>query len=76
MPKEDLLGFLAHQGGANYISDLRKEEFHISLTYAIEGVESMAYTVGEWNDALDYLTGIKKPVKSPQEGKKALLEAL
>lgn len=74
--EEGLLEFLAHQVGAGYISDLRKDDFHSELISCIESVKSTAYPVNEWVDVLDYLTGIKRIIESPEEGKKALLEAL
>lgn len=74
--EEGLLEVLTHQVGANYISDLRKEEFRNSLIGAIESIDSTAYAVGEWVDVLDYLTGIKTQIQSPDAGRKMLLEAL
>lgn len=74
--EEGLLEFLTHRVGANYISDLRKDEFHDALINTIEEIDSISYTVDEWSDLLDYLTGIKKTISTPQEGKQTLLEAL
>ncbi|MBU3877950.1 hypothetical protein HGO97_019285 [Faecalicatena sp. AGMB00832] len=74
--EEGLLEVLTHQVGANYISDLRKNSFHESLISVIENLESSAYSVKEWCDVLDYLSGKKLEIGSPQEGKKALIQAL
>ncbi|GAA0796297.1 hypothetical protein GCM10008910_16740 [Faecalicatena orotica] len=74
--EEGLLEVLTHRVGANYISDLRKDEFRNSLIGAIESIDSTAYAVGEWSDVLDYLTGMKTQISNPEEGKKTLLRAL
>ncbi len=74
--EEGLLEVLTHQVGANYISDLRKSSFHNPLVRAVESLESSIYTVDEWSDVLDYLSGKKPEIRDPQEGKEALLHAL
>lgn len=74
--EEGLLEVLTHQVGANYISDLRKNVFHDPLIKMIENLESSAYSIAEWRDVLDYLSGRKPEIRSSEEGKKALLEAL
>ena len=74
--EEGLLAVLTHQVGANYISDLRKNVFHDPLIKVIENLESSAYSIAEWRDVLDYLSGRKPEIRSSEEGKKALLEAL
>ena len=74
--EEGLLEFLAHQVGASYISDLRKDDFHRELINCIEKIKSTDYPINEWVDVLDYLTGIKRRIESPEEGKEALLEVL
>lgn len=77
MTKEDgLLEFLAQQVGVNYISDLRNNMYHKDIVSCIENVDGTTYFVREWLDVLDYLTGTTKKIQSPEEGKKALLEAL
>ena len=74
--EEGLLEFLAHQVGASYISDVREGDFHRDLSNCIERMKSTDYPTNEWVDVLDYLTGIKRRIESPEEGKEALLEAL
>lgn len=74
--EEGLLEVLTHQVGANYISDLRKQSFHESLISAIENLESSLYSIEEWRDVLDYLSGNRAEIGSTQEGKEALLQAL
>ena len=53
-----------------------KDDFHRELINCIEKIKSTDYPINEWVDVLDYLTGIKRRIESPEEGKEALLEVL
>lgn len=73
---EGLLELLMCQVGAGYISDLRKEVFHRTMVQHIREIHSEEYSVGEWQDVINYLTGKKKEIRTSEEGKDVLLESL
>ena len=72
-----LLERCTEEVGCTYLSDLRyldtKERFR--LAGAVEQIPPGEYSLTEWNDALDYLTG-GAPAPSTGEAKQRLLLGL
>lgn len=72
-----LLEYLAKRAGLQYLSDLhylsRQEQCHLSRE--ISRIPAEAFLTAEWNDALDYLTGLP-PEPSAPDAREALLQHL
>lgn len=72
-----LLEYLAQRAGLQYLSDLhylsRQEQCHLSRE--ISRIPAEAFLTAEWNDALDYLTGLT-PEPSAPDAREALLQYL
>jgi hypothetical protein len=50
---EELLGFTS----LNYISDLRNCENALLVRAAVQRINLLAYSTGEWSEAAEYITG-------------------
>lgn len=72
---KNLLDELAGQLGYIYLSDLHRAERR-ELRRCLRAVRPEAYSLREWNDAAQYLTGDKINASARTEAKRLLLEAL
>lgn len=70
-----LLEELAGQLGCMYISDLHRAERR-ELRCCLRTVHAEAYSLWEWNDAAQYLTGREKRFSGQKEAKKFLMDVL
>ena len=72
-----LLEYLAQRASCQYLSDLRylnrQEQCHLSRE--VSRIPAQAFRTAEWNDALDYLTGLP-PEPSAPDAREALLQHL
>ena len=70
-----LIDYLAHKVGAVYISDLRYREKvpRFCLYREICDLEPEDFSLGEWTDALQYLTGCGESAATESAAKEALL---
>ena len=73
-----LLDVMALQMGCEYLSDLHYIDDHqrLHLARQLEKVEARDTDLFEWNDALEYLAGVKTPCSSAEQAKAALIAAL
>ena len=72
---KSLLEELAGQLGYVYLSDLHRTGSW-ELRNCLRDVPAEAYSLREWNDAVQYLTGNTPRVSSPAAAKRFLLEVL
>ena len=72
---KSLLEELAGQLGYVYLSDLHRTGSW-ELRNCLRDVPAEAYSLREWNDAAQYLTGDKINASARTEAKRLLLEAL
>ena len=72
---KSLLEELAGQLGYVYLSDLHRTGSG-ELRNCLRDVPAEAYSLREWNDAVQYLTGSTPRVSSPAAAKRFLLEVL
>ena len=72
-----LLERCTEEVGCTYLSDLRylHTEERFRLAGAVEQIPPGAYSLAEWNDALDYLAG-GEPAPSTGEAKQRILLGL
>lgn len=75
--EQSLLDLLSIQMGCMYLSDLRflSPEQRRYLAHKLERMTPREEDVWEWNDALDYLTGVP-PEKTAQAAKVRLVHLL
>ena len=52
-----LLDYLAYEAGCLYLSDLLNPYYWPSVRQALQRLDSRMYSLWEWNDAAEYLTG-------------------
>ena len=76
--KMALLDVMAVQAGCMYLSDLHYiDDFQRKrLACALERVTARDEDLFDWNDALEYITGKKKPHPSAEKAKADLIAAL
>ncbi len=67
-----LLEDLAARSGCDYLSDLKQSE---NLKKILLTVDLYAYDIGEWNDAVKYLTERETVCACAEDAVKALLTA-
>ena len=72
---KSLLEELAGQFGYVYLSDLHRTGRR-ELSRCLRDVPAEAYSLREWNDAVEYLTGKKIHASGRSEAKESLLDAL
>lgn len=53
---QGLLDRIAHQINCLYLSDLRNPAYMPSIRDAIIRIDASEYPLGEWNDAVQYIT--------------------
>ena len=72
-----LLEFLQYKVGCDYLSDLRHMDAwqKTAALHALRQVPAGAGSLGDWNDALDYLAQVP-PVSTAQEAKGRLMSEL
>lgn len=70
-----LLEDLAGQLGCMYLSDLHRAERR-RLSRCLQTFRAETYSLWEWNDAAQYLTGTEIRFSSQEAAKKFLLDAL
>lgn len=75
--EQSLLEYLSVQMGCIYLSDLHflSEGKRRILAQWLEQLEAREQDIREWNDALEYLTGLL-PKQTSREAKSSLLVAL
>lgn len=73
--KKGLLDHMAEQMGRFCLSDLRSVE-HQCLCTCLEELPAEAYSLWEWTDAVQYLTGNNKSFSSRSEARDFLIHAL
>lgn len=73
--KKGLLDHMAEQTGSLYLSDLRYMEQR-RLCACLQELPAEAYSLWEWTDAAQYLTGVGKCFSSRSEAKDFLLHTL
>lgn len=73
-----LLDAMALQMGCEYLSDLHYIDDHQRrrLARKLETVEARDADLFEWNDALEYLTGVNTPQPNAEQAKSVLIAAL
>ena len=74
--KQDLLEKLSQDLDCLYLSDLRSPLRAGELERAAENLNAAAYSLREWADAINYITGQDKEFQSPQEAKNYLCRSL
>ena len=57
---EDLLEFIQHIIGCEYISDLRSEDYNERARHLLDKLDHSYYSFDSIKDALEYLSKIKK----------------
>lgn len=55
-----LLEYLAAKAGCMYLSDLHQPVYQYMLPRIIRQMDADAYSLTEWNDAVQYITGETK----------------
>ena len=72
-----LLEHLAYIGGLEYLSDLHylDRAGRNRIAQALENISSESVSLWEWNDALNYLTGVG-PAASPSAARELLIEQM
>ena len=70
-----LLDYLAYKMGCAYLSDLKfLKGWQITRLYTeIEKIQAEAFSSKEWNDALEYLTGMTSAEKTAKKSRECLL---
>jgi hypothetical protein len=68
-----LLEFLHYRTGCMFLSDLHWTQDMESVQRVLRNVEPNRYEVGEWEEAIDYLSGIRKSFSSSAEAKQFIL---
>lgn len=75
-PTQELLETLAQALSCQYLSDLKAPELADRLDRALLQLDPDAFAVGQWHDAMLYLTGRESTAAVAAEIKQALLAAL
>lgn len=72
-----LLEYLAYISGSKYLSDLHYLDGtgRNRIAQALENISSESVSLWEWNDALNYLTGVG-PAASPSAARELLIEQM
>lgn len=68
-----LLETIKSQVGCMFISDLHDHNLLIRIQHRLHKINAEDYTLCEWIDAVEYITGIKKQFKTAMDAKKFLL---
>ena len=72
-----LLEYLAYISGSEYLSDLHylDRAGRNRIAQALENISSESVSLWEWNDALNYLTGVG-PAASPSAARELLIKQM
>lgn len=62
-----LLEYLAAKAGCMYLSDLHQPMYSLMLGHIIRGMEIERFSLMEWNDAVQYITGKTKNFAAREE---------
>ena len=69
-----LLDFIAHRVPCEYLSDLHwKHQLLPDIQRVIQEIPLAQYDLREWNDAVQYVTGLNRSFESKQEAYDFLL---
>ena len=67
--KKGLLDCLIQLVGCNYLSDMHSDEYIPFVCKAVSQLNEDDYSVREWNDAVYYITKVKREFKDPTDAK-------
>ena len=62
-----LLEILSFKAGCIYLSDLRRPEFLPAVRRAVHTISTDRFSLWEWRDAVDYITGENLSFESAEE---------
>ena len=68
-----LLARLQELSGCQYLSDLHSSFYIEDSIYAVRTVSISSYSMGEWEEAFRYITGVRTEFKSKEELVKNLI---
>ncbi|MCI1721890.1 MAG: hypothetical protein LKM35_00535 [Lachnospiraceae bacterium] len=74
-PKPEILSVLSRKTGCTYISDLHFAGADLILK-AVSNIPEESYSLSEWADAGNYLTGSRREYKDTAEARMHILEWL
>lgn len=69
----DLLEFLTLKSCCMYLSDLHNRENLLSVQHAVRGLDTSLFSLAEWNDAVQYITGEDVSFPSREEAVQYLM---
>ena len=70
MPEKSQGGLLArlqNLSGCQYLSDLHSSFYIEDIIYAVRMVSISSYSMGEWEEAFRYITGVRMEFRSKDE---------
>ena len=70
MPEKSQGGLLArlqNLSGCQYLSDLHSPFYIDDIIYAVRTVSISSYSMGEWEEAFRYITGVRMEFRSKDE---------
>ena len=70
-----LLEFLTLKSCCMYLSDLHNRENLLSVQHVIRGIDPALFSLEEWNDAVQYITGEDVNFQTCEEAAQYLLMA-
>lgn len=62
-----LLARLQNLSGCQYLSDLHSPFYIDDIIYAVRTVSISSYSMGEWEEAFRYITGVRMEFRSKDE---------
>ena len=68
-----LLARLQDLSGCQYLSDLHSPFYIEDIIYAVRTVSMSSYSMSEWEEAFQYITGVRTEFKSKEELVKNLI---
>lgn len=71
----ELLQFLAMESGCAYLSDLKFIRSFAWIQHSIRKIPEGTYSLHEWNDAVQYLTGTDSAFETEDQARRYLLNA-
>ena len=76
METKGLLETLAMKIGCSYLSELHTSYRFREICREIKKLDMEKFSMKEWNDAVDYITGEKVVFSSPEDAREYLLEKI
>ncbi len=70
--KLELLEQLAMDTGCSYLSDLHQPERQLGIRILAPHISTQAYTLQEWEDAVEYITGVRRRFHSVSQAQEFL----